>query len=46
MIEQLCKIPNGMQILLDVVRRAREKRLSNPKGYIINALRDEVRGVK
>lgn len=44
MIEQLCKLPKGMQILLDIVQRAREKRLSNPKGYIINALRDEVRG--
>lgn len=44
LLRQLANMPTGLQILLDIVERARKKRVG--KGWIINALRDEVRGKK
>lgn len=43
LFENLCKLPHGMTILLGVMERARKKRPVNMQGYIIGAIKGEVK---
>lgn len=41
--EKLQEHPLGMPILLDIIQRCRKSRPANPQGYIINALKSELK---
>ena len=43
LLHDLSLLPNGLEIILAVIQRARRKRPSNMQGYIINALKGEVK---
>lgn len=45
LLEDLSKLPMGLQITMDVIQRAQRKRPTNMQGYIINALKAEVKGI-
>lgn len=42
-LEKLVAHPLGMQILCDIISRCRRQRPNNPQGYIINAIKAEMR---
>lgn len=46
LLERLVNHPLGMNILLDIITRARRKRPNNMRGYIINAIKDELTGTQ
>lgn len=43
LLHDLSTLPMGMDILLNVIQRARKRRPANMQGYIINALKAEVK---
>lgn len=43
LLHDLSTLPNGLNILLDVIKRARRRRPANMQGYIISALKAEVK---
>lgn len=43
LFENLSKLPHGMTILLGIMERARRNRPKNMQGYIINAIKSEIR---
>ena len=45
LLSDLAKLPNGLDIVLAVIQRARVRRPANMQGYIINALKAEVKSI-
>lgn len=45
LLSDLSKLPNGLDLLLAVIQRARARRPANMQGYIINALKMEVKSI-
>lgn len=45
LLHDLSTLPNGLDILLGVIQRARRRRAANMQGYIINALKAEVKAI-
>jgi len=45
LLHDLSTLPNGLDVLLGVIQRARRSRPANMQGYIINALKAEVKGI-
>lgn len=43
LLHDLSTLPNGLDIILNVIQRAKRKRPANMQGYIINALKAEVK---
>lgn len=45
LLHDLSTLPNGLDVLLGVIQRARRRRAANMQGYIINALKAEVKAI-
>lgn len=45
LLHDLATLPNGLDLLLAVIQRARVRRPANMQGYIINALKAEVKAI-